>query len=66
MRQYFLDSNYFELLMVLSSFAKISILKLKILFFQYLWCQNQDQWHKLSGKNTQIFLNYFWLKNKRV
>ena len=47
-------------------FAKISVLKLTILFFQYFWCQNWDQWHKLSGKNTHIYFFFFWLKNQRV
>ena len=30
------------------------------------WCQNQEQWHKMSGKNTNIHISYCWFKNKRV
>ena len=30
------------------------------------WCQNWDQWHKMSGKNINIYFFYFWFKNKRV
>ena len=36
------------------------------MFIQYFCCQNWDQWHKLSGKNTHIFFFYFWFKNKWV
>ena len=43
-----------------------SFLKLIISFFHYYWCQNQDQWHKMSEKNTRIRIFYFWFKNKRV
>ena len=24
-------------------------------FFHYFWCQNWDQWHKMSGKNSHIY-----------
>ena len=41
-------------------------LKLIISLFHYFWCQNWDQWHKMSGKNTYINFFYFWYKNKRV
>ena len=40
----FLDSNYFELLTVLSSLQKSAFLKLTILFFTYFWCQ--IEWKK--------------------
>ena len=62
----FFDSNYFQLLRVLSSLQKSAFSKLIILFFQYFWCQNWNQGHNLSGKNTHIFFFYFWFKNKRV
>ena len=64
--QYFFDTNYFHLLLGLRSFQKSAFLKLTILFCQYFCCQNWDQWHKLSGKNTHIFFFYFLFKNKRV
>ena len=38
----------------LSSLQKSEFLKLIILFFHYFWCQNWDQWHKMSGKITHI------------
>ena len=48
-------------------FAKIRVfLKLIISFFHYFLCQNRDQWHKLSGKNTHLFFFYIWFKIKRV
>ena len=50
----------------LSSLQKSEFLKLIISFFHYFWCQNWDQWHKMSGKNTHIYFFYFWFKNKRV
>ena len=50
----------------LSSLQKSEFLKLIILFFHYFWCQNLDQWRKMSGKNTHIYFFYFWFKNKRV
>ena len=50
----------------LQQFAKSAFLKLTVLFFQYFCCQNWDQLHKLSGKNTHIIFFYFWFKNKRV
>ena len=43
-----------------------AFLKLTSLFFQYFWCQNWDQWHKLNGKNTHVIFFYFWFKNKQV
>ena len=49
----------------LSSLQKSEFLKLIIWFFHYFWCQNWDQWHKMSGKNTHIYFFYFWFKNKR-
>jgi hypothetical protein len=39
----------------LSSLQKSEFLKLIISFFHYFWCQNWDQWHKMSGKNTHIY-----------
>ena len=49
-----------------SSLHKSEIFKLIISFFHYFWCQNWDQWYKMSGKNTHIYIFYFWFKNKRV
>ena len=60
------DTNYFEPLMILSSYQKSEFLKLIVLFLHYFWCQSWDRWHKLSGKNTHIHFFYFWFKNKRV
>ena len=54
----FLDSNYFELLTVLSSLQKSAFLKLTILFFTYFWCQ--IEWKK------HPFFSTIWFKNKRV
>ena len=48
------DTNYFKLLMILSSLQKSEFLKLIVLFLHYFWCQIWNQWHKLSGKNTHI------------
>ena len=45
---------------------KSEFLQLIISFCHYFWCQNQDLWHKMSGKNTHICIFYFWLKNKWV
>ena len=64
--QYFFASNYFELLLVLSSLQKSEILELTISFFHYFWCQNWDHWHKMSGKTIHIYFFYFWFKNKWV
>ena len=50
--QYFLDSNYFKLLMVLSSLQKTAFLKLTISLSQYSWCQN---WNQIEWKNTIPF-----------
>ena len=61
--QYFFDTNYFHLLLGLRSFQKSAFLKLTILFCQYFCCQNWDQWHKLSGKNTHIIFFYFLFKS---
>ena len=49
-----------------SSLQKSEFVKLIILFFHYFWCQNWDQWHKMSGKNTHVYFFYFRFKNKRV
>ena len=58
--------SYQSLAGSLRSLKKSEFLKLIISFFHYFWCQNQDQWHKMSGKNTQIRIFYYWFKNKRV
>ena len=50
----------------LSSLQKSEFVKLIISFFHYFWCQNWDQWHKMSGKNTHIYFFYFRFKNKRA
>ena len=50
----------------LSSLQKSEFLKLIISFFHYFGCQNWDQCHKMSGKNTYIYFFYFWFKNKQV
>ena len=50
----------------LCSMIKSEFFKLIISFFHYFWCQNQDQWHKMSGKNTHICIFYFWFKTKQV
>ena len=42
----------------LSSLQKSEFVKLIILFFHYFRCQNWDRWHKMSGKNTHIYV-YF-------
>ena len=65
-RQYFFDATYFHLLLGLRSFQKSEFLKSILSFFHYFWCQNWDQWHKMSGKNTHIYFFYSWFKNKRV
>ena len=49
-----------------SSLQKSEFVNLIISFFHYFWCQNWDQWHKMSGKNTHIYFFYFRFKNKRV
>ena len=54
------------LMVSLSSWQKSDFLKLIISFFHYFWCQNWDQRHKMSGKNTHIYFFYFRFKNKRV
>ena len=36
-----------------SSLQKSEFLKLTISFFHYFWCQNWDQWHKMSGKKRK-------------
>ena len=56
------DTNYFELLIILSSLQKAEFLKLIVLFLHYFWHQIRDQWLKLSGKNTQIFFSTFGSK----
>ena len=43
---------------------KSKFLKLIISFIHYFWCQNWDQWHKMSGKNTHIyFFKRVWAEN---
>jgi hypothetical protein len=49
-----------------SSLQKSEFLKLIISFFHYFWCQNWDQWHKMSWKNTHICFFLFLFKNKQV
>ena len=44
--------SYQSLAGSLSSLQKSEFLKLIISFFHYFWCQNWDQWHKMSGKNN--------------
>ena len=61
-----LHISYQSLAGSLSSLQKSEFLKLIFSFFHYFWCQNQDQWHKMSGKNTHIHIFYFWLKKKQV
>ena len=51
--------SYQSLAGSLSSLQKSEFLKLIISFFHYFWCQNWDQWHKMSGKNTHIY-NFFY------
>ena len=51
-------------LMILSSLQKSAFFKLTILFLQYFWCLNWDQWHNLNGKNSHIFFFNIWFKNK--
>ena len=58
--------SYQSLAGSLSSLQKSEFLKLIISFFHYFWCQNWNQWHKMSGKNSHIFFFYYWFKNKRV
>ena len=58
--------SYQSLAGSLRSLKKSEFLNLIISFFHYFWCQNQDQWHKMSGKNTHIRIFYFWFKNKQV
>ena len=62
----FFDICNAEMAQSLSSLEKSEFLKLIISFFHYFWCQNWDQWHKMSGKNTHIYFFYGWFKNKRV
>ena len=45
-----------------SSLQKSEFLKLILSFFHYFWCQNWDQWHKMSGKNTHIYFFTFGSK----
>ena len=55
--------SYQSLAGSLSSLQKSEILKLIISLFRWFWCQNWDQWHKMSEKNTHIYFFYFWFKN---
>ena len=52
-----------EMAQSLRSLEKSEFLKLIISFFYYFWCQNWDQWHKMSGKNTHIYI-WFVCKNE--
>ena len=54
----FFDICNAEMAQCLSSLQKSEFLKFIISLFHYFWCQNWDQWHKLSGKNTH---NIFFL-----
>ena len=36
--------------------------KLIISIFQHFFCQNGNQWHKMSGKNCHIYFFYFGSK----
>ena len=65
-RKCFFDICNAEMAQSLSSLQKSEFLKLIISFFLYFWCQNWDQWHKMSGKNTHIYFFYLRFKNKRV
>ena len=58
--------SYQSLAGSLRSLKKSEFLKMIISFFHYFWCQNGDQWNKMSGKNTHIRMFYFWFNNKRV
>ena len=62
--QHFFDSNYFQLLLVLSSLQKSEFLKLIISFLHYFWCQNWDQcmftW-KIKIINF-YYSNFWWPK----
>jgi hypothetical protein len=51
--------SYQSLAGSLLSLKKSEFLKLIISFFHFFGCQNQDQWHKMSGKNTHIHIFYF-------
>ena len=57
-----LHISYQSLAGSLCSLKKSEFLKLIISFFHYFWCQNRDQWHKMSGKNTHIRMFYFCYK----
>ena len=44
--------------------SKSEFLELIVSFFHYFWCQNWDQWQKMSGK-TPIYISFYFLfKNK--
>ena len=58
----FFDICNAEMAQRLNSLQKSEFLKLIISYFHHFWCQNWDQWHKMSGKNT----HYFCFKNKQV
>ena len=59
LERFFPKGNYWILRIglteILSSLEKSEFLKLIISFFHYFWCQNWDQWHKMSGKNTNLY-----------
>jgi hypothetical protein len=46
----------------LSSLQKSEFLKLIISLLHYFWCQNQNEWQKMSGKNTHIWFFIFGSK----
>ena len=50
----------------LSTLPKWEFVNFIISFFHYFWCQNWNQWHKMSGKNTHLHFFYFWFKNKQT
>ena len=44
----------------------LEFLKLITSFFHYFWCQNWDQWHKMSGRNTHIIFFTFGSKINEI
>ena len=43
----------------LSSLQKSELLKLNISFLHYFWCQNWDQWHKISFGYVDFYAKSF-------
>ena len=39
--------------------AKIRVCNVDYFIPPFFWCQNWDQWHKMSGKNTHIYFFYY-------